>query len=85
MTARYRSCFVYTPPGYETHPEKHYPVLYLQHGGGETETGWIWQGKVNYIMDNLIAAGQCQEMILVMNDGYAFLAGRKRASGQRSH
>jgi hypothetical protein len=73
VTARYRSCFVYTPPGYETHPEKHYPVLYLQHGGGETETGWIWQGKVNYIMDNLIAAGQCQEMILVMNDGYAFL------------
>ena len=73
VTGRCRTCFVYTPPGYETHPEKHYPVLYLQHGGGETETGWIWKGKVNYIMDNLIAAGQCREMILVMNDGYAFL------------
>lgn len=73
VTGRCRTCFVYTPPGYELHPKKHYPVLYLQHGGGETETGWIWQGKVNYIMDNLIATGQCQEMILVMNDGYAFL------------
>lgn len=31
------------------------PVLYLQHGVGENETGWIWQGKLNYIMDNLIA------------------------------
>lgn len=73
VTGRCRTCFVYTPPGYETHPEKHYPVLYLQHGGGETETGWIWQGNVHYIMDNLIASGKCPEMILVMNDGYAFL------------
>lgn len=73
VTNRCRTCFVYTPPGYESHPEKRYPVLYLQHGGGETETGWIWQGKVHYIMDNLIAAGQCREMILVMNNGYAFL------------
>lgn len=72
VTGRTRICFVYTPPGYETHPEKRYPVLYLQHGGGESETGWIWQGKVNYILDNLIAEGSCREMIVVMNDGYAF-------------
>ena len=62
-----KTAYVYTPYGYESHPEKQYPVLYLQHGGGETETGWIWQGKVNYIMDNLIAAGKCREMIIVMN------------------
>lgn len=37
-----------------------YPVLYLQHGVGENETGWIWQGKLNYIMDNLIAEHEMQ-------------------------
>ena len=73
VTGRIKACWVYTPPGYEHAHTESYPVLYLQHGVGENETGWIWQGKVNYIMDNLIAAGQCQEMILVMNDGYAFL------------
>ena len=72
VTGRIRNCFVYTPPGYEEHPEKRYPVWYLQHGGGEDETGWIWQGKINYILDNLLASGQCREMIVVMNCGYAF-------------
>lgn len=69
-TGRTRNCFVYTPPGYETELEKKYPVLYLQHGGGENETGWVWQGKINYIMDNLLAEGKCKEMIIVMNCGY---------------
>lgn len=49
-----RRCFVYTPPDYETNTSKRYPVLYLQHGGGEDETGWPNQGKTNLIMDNLI-------------------------------
>jgi len=71
-TERYRNCWVYTPPGYETSPEKRYPVLYLQHGGGENETGWIWQGKLNLIIDNLLAEGACKEMIVVMNSGSAF-------------
>jgi len=66
-TGKIRNCWVYTPYGYEEHPEKKYPVLYLQHGGGETETGWIWQGKMNYILDNLIAQGKCREMVVVMN------------------
>jgi enterochelin esterase-like enzyme len=70
-TARTRICSVYTPPAYNT--EKKYPVVYIQHGGGENETGWLWQGKINYICDNLIASGEMQEMIVVMNDGYAFL------------
>ncbi len=71
ITGRTRICHVYTPPGYEN-GEKKYPVLYLQHGVGENETGWVWQGKMNYILDNLIAAGECREMIVVANTGYAF-------------
>lgn len=66
-TGKARNCFVYTPPGYEAEPEKTYPVLYLHHGGGEDETGWVWQGKINYIADNLLAEGKCREMIVVMN------------------
>lgn len=67
VTRKTRNCWIYTPPGYREHPERKYPVLYLQHGGGETETGWIWQGKVNYILDNLIAEKKCAEMVVVMN------------------
>ena len=58
-----KKCYVYTPPSYETQPEKKYPVLYVQHGVGEDETGWIWNGKLNFILDNLIAEGKCREMI----------------------
>lgn len=72
MTGRTRCCYVYTPPRYEEDQGKRYPVLYIQHGGGENETGWLWQGKINYICDNLIAKGDMREMIVVMNDGYAF-------------
>ena len=72
MTGKTRACWVYTPPKYDLEPEKRYPVLYLQHGGGENEVGWVWQGKINYIMDNLLAEGAVREMIIVMNDGYAF-------------
>ncbi|TYP76843.1 alpha/beta hydrolase-fold protein [Paenibacillus methanolicus] len=75
VTRRTRNCWVYTPPGYDRQTDRAYPVLYLQHGGGENETGWIWQGKINYILDNLIASGQCEEMIVVMNSGYAFQDG----------
>ena len=68
----WRICYVYTPPEYENHPERRYPVLYLQHGGGEDETGWVWQGKINNIMDNLLYEGKCREMLIVMNNGYCF-------------
>lgn len=66
-----KCCFVYTPPGYDEAKDTCYPVLYLQHGVGENETSWVWQGKLNYIMDNLIANQACPEMIVVMNSGYA--------------
>lgn len=63
-------CFVYTPPGYEQNQSKRYPVLYLQHGGGEDETGWGSQGKTGLIMDNLIAAGKTKPFLVVMANSY---------------
>ncbi|MFR7718278.1 MAG: alpha/beta hydrolase [Lachnospiraceae bacterium] len=73
VTGRIKACWVYTPPGYEHAHTESYPVLYLQHGVGENETGWIWQGKANLILDNLIAENKCRPILLVMNAGYAFL------------
>lgn len=63
-----RRCFVYTPASYEN-GKNTYPVLYLQHGMGEDERGWSQQGKMQYILDNLIAKGKCKEMIVVMDNG----------------
>ena len=62
---------VYTPAGYEQNPSKRYPVLYLQHGGGEDETGWIYQGFADVILDNLVAEGKAEPMIIVMVSGVA--------------
>lgn len=75
-TGRNKLCYVYTPASYEADGERRYPVLYLQHGGGENEMGWVWQGKIANIADNLIAQGQMQEMIIVMTTGYGFPEGR---------
>ena len=58
VTGRWRRAFVYTPPDYGSNVKAHYPVLYLLHGWGEDETGWYRQGHVDFIMDNLIAAGK---------------------------
>ncbi len=75
VTGGWRHALVYTPPGYDTNLKPRYPVLYLQHGGGEDETGWIKQGRANFILDNLLAAGNCKPMIVVMAYGYARRAG----------
>ncbi|OFX61072.1 MAG: esterase [Bacteroidetes bacterium GWB2_41_8] len=64
-----RRCFIYTPPGYDKDTKTRYPVLYLQHGGGENETGWSAQGKAGLIMDNLIAEGKAKPFIIVMDNG----------------
>lgn len=64
-----RRCFVYTPPDYDRDPNQRFPVLYLQHGGGEDETGWGNQGHASLIMDNLIAAGKAKPFIIVMENG----------------
>jgi enterochelin esterase family protein len=74
VTETWRHAFVYLPPDYDTSKER-YPVLYLQHGGGEDESGWIRQGKANFILDNLIASGSTKPMIIVMANGYAARAG----------
>lgn len=71
ITKAWRRAFVYTPPGYDQNSTKKYPVLYLQHGAGEDETGWYNQGKVDFILDNLIAEGKATPMIVVMDRGYA--------------
>ena len=75
-TGAWRRIFVYTPPGYDSNRETRYPVLYLQHGGGEDERGWVNQGRVNNIMDNLIAANKAKPMIIVMEKGTATRAGQ---------
>lgn len=66
---KYERIFVYTPAEYETNASKKYPVLYLQHGMGEDEAGWVTQGKLAIIMDNLIAEGKAKPMIIVVSDG----------------
>jgi enterochelin esterase family protein len=76
VTGSWRHALVYTPPGYDRETNVRYPVLYLQHGGGEDETGWIRQGRANFILDNLIAEGAARPMLVVMAHGYARRAGR---------
>jgi enterochelin esterase family protein len=76
VTGSWRHALVYTPPHYDTQVKVRYPVLYLQHGGGEDETGWTRQGRANFILDNLIAEGKCKPMIVVMAHGYARRAGQ---------
>ncbi len=70
-TESWRRVFVYTPPGYDVDRETRYPVLYLQHGGGEDERGWPNQGRVAFIMDNLLAEKKAKPMLVVMEQGYA--------------
>ena len=66
-----RRITVYTPAGYETSGKK-YPVFYLLHGAGGDETAWYTQGRSTQILDNLIAAGKAEPMILVMTNGNAW-------------
>jgi enterochelin esterase family protein len=80
-----RQALVYTPPDYDRDPARRYPVLYLQHGSGESERSWTAQGRANYILDNLIAEGKTEEMILVMEQGYATKAGTAPAAEARGN
>lgn len=75
VTGTLRHALVYTPPGYDTQIKERYPVLYLQHGGGEDESGWTRQGRANFILDNLIATKRAKPMLIVMAHGYARRAG----------
>lgn len=65
-----RLLWVYTPPGYDNSRAR-YPVLYLLHGNGEAQDGWVTNGRANFILDNLIADGKAQPMLIVMPQGHA--------------
>ena len=68
VTGKWRRCYVYTPPDYETNARSRYPVLYLLHGWGENEQGWHTQGHADLIMDNLIAEKKARPMLIVMDN-----------------
>jgi len=64
IAGKHRRMHVYLPPNYEQGTT--YPVLYLLHGGGDDDVAWATVGQVNFIMDNLIAAGKAKPMIVVL-------------------
>ncbi|HMJ62354.1 MAG TPA: alpha/beta hydrolase-fold protein [Bryobacteraceae bacterium] len=68
VTGKWRRCYVYTPPEYDSHPRLKYPVLYLFHGWGENEQGWHTQGHMDFILDNLIAEKKAKPMVIVMDN-----------------
>lgn len=61
-----RPLVVYTPPGYDPLGQRKYPVLYLIHGATDTHETWFKVGRIHSILDNLIAAGKAEPMIVVM-------------------
>ena len=60
---------IYLPEGY-TASKQDYPVLYLLHGSGDDETGWLTKGRAKTILDSLITNELCPPMIVVMPNGY---------------
>jgi enterochelin esterase family protein len=72
---RLRDLLVYTPPGYDQHPDTRFPTLYLQHGMGDNQATWVAHGKAHWILDNLIAQGRARPMLVVMMDGHAAIPG----------
>jgi enterochelin esterase-like enzyme len=66
---RTRRMHVYTPPGYEKSRDS-YPVFYLLHGAFDGDDSWSTVGRAGFIIDNLIAAGAAEPMIVVMPDGH---------------
>jgi enterochelin esterase family protein len=73
-----RRLTIYTPAGYETGKES-YPALYLLHGAGGDENAWAELGRATQILDNLIASGKAQPMLVVMPNGNA---GQQAAPGE---
>ena len=71
VLGRLRELAVYTPPGYDQRPDARFPTLYLQHGSGDNQATWIAHGKAHWILDNLLAQGRAQPMVVVMMDGHA--------------
>src|SRR4030095_16678460 len=76
-----RKFAIYLPPDYET-SQRNYPVLYLLHGGGDDQTGWVQFGEVQNIADRAILQGIATPMIIVMPDGNP---GRRGVSNDASN
>jgi enterochelin esterase-like enzyme len=74
-----RPAVIYTPPGYARDGGKKYPVLYLLHGSGDSEAGWIQKGSAATILDNLFADNKITAMIVVMPYGFTAPPGKKPA------
>lgn len=81
INKRHRHINVYVPASYEKNVKKKYPVLYLLHGSGEDESGWVNQGHVDFILDNMIAAKEAKEMIVVIMSGDLQLTPDTRSYG----
>ena len=78
-----RKMVVYTPPGYQK-SDVRYPVLYLLHGAGSTETSWTERGKAQVIIDNLIADGKIKPLVVVMPFGFAVQRAPEATRGDAS-
>lgn len=79
----WREMYIYAPPGYDVSTDK-YPVLYLLHGGGEDQRGWATQGKIDLILDNLIAEKKAKPMLIVMVDGNVGMGGGIAGFGENA-
>jgi enterochelin esterase family protein len=81
-----RKVYVYIPAVYYENPEIRLPVLYLRHGGGDDESSWIRSASADAIMDNLIAGGNAEPMIVVMTNGLTdgSWAGGSNVEGMRA-
>jgi enterochelin esterase-like enzyme len=79
-----RRLTVYTPPGYDGNASARYPVVYLFHGANADENAWYRLGRVNLILDNLLAAGTARPFIVVMPFGYGVAPGAPAKPGENN-
>src|SRR5205085_2069556 len=73
---------VYLPPGYDAEGDRRYPVLYLNHGGGENDSHWTAKGFTQFILDNLIADGKARPMIVAMPNTGGVVTGKPPRVGE---
>lgn len=83
VTGTPRRMHVYTPPGYEGAALEQYPALYLLHGAGDDDEGWVRTGRANFILDNLLAEGRVRPMVVAMPDGHVLGTNWKERRGTK--
>lgn len=79
-----RRLTVYVPPGYDRDARTRYPVVYLFHGANADENAWYRLGRVNLILDNVLAAGKATPFLVVMPFGYGVAPGVPSAPGENT-